>query len=164
MLGWLFGKLKWILLIAAVGGPALAFFCWQDAQRRQDVMARGIEATASIDGATRTKRRRGGTSYKIDLSWNDAQGTARTAKEVGISTAYANRIIADNKLTADTTKIRYIADEGDAPNVIISDDASHQEQTDQEMVVVGGVAGGVGIIGSALIFLLGRRRQQSQTA
>jgi hypothetical protein len=159
MQGWLFGKLKWLLLIAAVGGPALAFFCWQDGERRKDVMAHGVDATAAIDGATRTKGRRGGTTYKIDLTWTDAQGNTQTAKEVSVSSSFANRIIVDNKITVDSTRIRYLADGSDKPNLIVSDDETNQEETDQAMVYVGAGAGLIGLIGSGLIFGLGRRRQ-----
>ncbi|MCE4224247.1 hypothetical protein HCU64_10835 [Methylobacterium sp. C25] len=159
MQGWLFGKLKWLLLIAAIGGPVLAFFCWQDGERRKDVMARGVETTASIDGATRTKGRRSGTSYKIDLSWTDAQGTRHKAKDVSVSTEYADRIIVDNKIAVDSTKIRYIADGAETPNLIISDDESHQEETDRIMIYVGAGAGIIGLLGSGLIFSRSRRRQ-----
>lgn len=164
MLGWLFGKIKWLLIIAAIGGPGLAFFSWQDAERRKTVMADGIETEATIEGATRTKGRRSGTSYKIDLSWTDAQGKARTAKDIGISRSYADKIIIADKLMAGTTRIRYLAEPGESENLIVSADENAQETTDQEMIYVGGGAGAVGLAGLALIFLVGRRRQQVQTA
>ena len=164
MLGWLFDKLKWLLLIAAVGGPFIAFISWQDEQRRHEVMASGVEADAAIEGATRTKGRRGGTTYKVALSWSDAQGTTRTAKDVAVSHGYADRIIRDDKIIADTTRIRYIADSGEEQNVIIAEDEAYQERTDHEMIYVGAVAGLVGLIGSGLIFLVGRRRKEQAQA
>lgn len=74
MFGWILGKLKWLTVLCAIGGPILAFACWQDGNRRRDVMAMGIQTEATIDSATRVKRRRGGTNYKLDLSWMDRGG------------------------------------------------------------------------------------------
>jgi hypothetical protein len=153
------GKLKWILVIAALGGPVMAYFSWQDTQRRKDVLAHGVEATASIDGATRRKGRRSGTSYKINLSWADAKGVSRSAKDVAVSNEFADQIITDNQLTVDSTKIRYIADGSDTPNLIVSDDEMKQEDTDQVLIYVGIGAGVIGAIGAAFLFMRSRRRQ-----
>lgn len=162
MLDWILGKLKSLCLIAAIGGPALAGYMWWDAEHIKDVEARGIEATATIDGATRTKRRRGGTSYDVNLAWKDQRGEARTATAVSISTAFATQIIRDEKIVRDNVKIKYLADDLEAKPILI-EDADRQASTDQELIWVGAGAGAVGFIGS-LLFLLGGRRRKAETA
>lgn len=162
IVGWITGKIKWLLLIAAIGGPVLAFFSWQDGERVRKIAAQGIEAQASVEGATRTKRRRGGTSYSVDLAWKDAAGKDRTAEKISVSTQFANRIIANDKLTVDSLKIKYLPDEPGKDAVIIADDAAKQADQDSEMIYVGAGAGAIGIVGSALFFLLGRRRQENE--
>ncbi|MEH3119575.1 MAG: hypothetical protein PGN25_18830 [Methylorubrum populi] len=168
MVGWILGKLKWLAVLCAVGGPIVAFGCWQDGQRRREVMATGVQAEASIDGATRVKRRRGGTSYKLDLSWQDAGGLQRKAEGVSISHALAGQLIVENRLVADTLPIKYASADAGSPkadeNVIILDDNAHQEQTDREMIYVGAGAGVLGLIASALFFLPWRRRREAVAA
>ena len=95
MVGWILGKLKWLTILCAVGGPVVALACWQDGNRRRDVMAMGIQTEATIESATRVKRRRGGTNYKLDLSWTDASGLKRTVEEVSISHALADKLAAE---------------------------------------------------------------------
>jgi hypothetical protein len=170
MVGWIVGKLKWVLVICAVGGPVVALSCWQDANRRREVMASGVETVAAIDSATRVKRRRGGTTYKLDLSWRDPGGLQHRAEEVTISHELARQIIVEDRLTVGSLPIKYMRGEAGAgqgsregasaaENLIILPDTAHQEQTDQELVYVGAGAGLAGLIGSALMFLPRRRRE-----
>lgn len=162
IIGWIAGKIKWLLLIAAIGGPVLAFFSWQDGERVRKIAAEGIEAQASVEGATRTKRRRGGTSYSIDLAWKDRNGQDRTAEKISVSTEFASRIITNDKLTVSTLPIKYLPDEPGKDAVIIQGDADKQATLDHEMIYVGSGAGVVGILGSALFFWLGRRRSENE--
>jgi hypothetical protein len=113
-------------------------------------------------GATRTKRRRGGASYSVDLAWKDAAGKDRTAEKISISSEFANRIIRNDKLTVDVLKIKYLPDEPGKDAVIIADDANKQADQDSEMIYVGAGAGAIGILGSGLFFLLGRRRSEGE--
>lgn len=159
MIAWIFSKIKSLFLLAAIGGPALAGFMWWDAQRITDVETRGLEATAIIDGATRTKRRRGGTSYDVTLAWKDTKGGTRNAKDVAVSTTFANQIIRDGKIIRDKVKIKYLADDADAKPILI-EDAGRQAETDNELIWVGAGAGAVGVLGSLIFFLTGRRRQE----
>lgn len=161
---WVVGKLKWLLLIAAVGGPILAFISWNDAQHRQKVAREGIEATASIDGATRTRRKRGGTSYSVNLKWKDQNGKDMSAEKVSISNTYANTIIAGDKLRVGQTRVKYLPADSNVVDaetgVIILADNARQEETDNEMVYVGAGAGGIGILGFAAFWFFGRRREE----
>ncbi|BAU91322.1 hypothetical protein MPPM_2717 [Methylorubrum populi] len=168
MVGWILGKLKWLTILCAIGGPIVAVACWQDGNRRQDVMAMGVQTEATIESATRVKRRRGGTSYKLDLSWTDGSGITRKVEEVSISHALADKLIVDNRLAADTLPIKYIPGEAgsskESENVVVLDDTAYQEQTDRELVYVGTGAGILGLIGAALFFLPRRRRGEAIAA
>ncbi len=168
MVGWILGKLKWLTILCAVGGPIVALACWQDGNRRRDVMAMGVQTEATIESATRVKRRRGGTSYKLDLSWTDAAGLKRKVEEVSISHALADKLIVDNRLAADTLPIKYMPGEAGSPkeseNVVVLEDKAYQEQTDRELVYVGLGAGALGLVGAALFFLPRRRRHEAVAA
>ncbi len=159
MLSWLFDKIRWLLLIAAVGGPAMAYFSWSDSQRIHDIESNGVEATAAIEGATRTKRRRGGTTYSLQLAWKDGKGAVRKADGVTISRTFADTIIRDDKITRNAVRIKYLAgDETVTP--VVMEDATRQEEQDVFMMQAGLGAGAIGIVGSALVLLLRRRRQE----
>lgn len=171
MVDWIVGKLKWLLLVCMVGGPIVAFGCWQDGERRREVMAGGTETVADIDGATRVKRRRGGTTYKLDLAWDDGNGQRHIANDVTISPEFARQVIVNDRLTVGSLAIKFMPSPGDGAtrddglavekeNLIILHDTAHQEQTDQELVYVGAGAGIFGMIGSALMFLPWRRRRE----
>src|SRR5262245_55842230 len=158
MLAWLIDKVRWLLLVAAVGGPALAYYSWSDAERIRDVETNGVEAVAVIEGATRTQRRRGGTSYSLDLAWKDSKGAVRKAEKVAVSRGFADKIIQNDKLTRDALRIKYLRDDPTVTPVLV-EDANRQEEQDAFMVQAGVGAGAVGIAGSALMLLLRRRRQ-----
>lgn len=164
IIGWVIGKLKWLLLIAAIGGPILAYMSWSDARHRQKVANEGIETTASIDGATRRRGKRGGTSYTVNLKWKDATGKDMNAEKVSISNAYAGQIIVGDTLRVGQTRIKYLpaaSNEVDAETgVIILADNARQEATDNDMVYVGSGAGVIGILGFAAFWFFGRRRHE----
>lgn len=169
MVGWIVGKLKWLLVICALGGPIVALSCWHDGNRRRDVMANGVETVAVIDNATRVKRRRGGTTYKLDLSWRDAGGVAHRAEDVSISHEFARQIIVDDRLMAASLPIKYMragTTEGASAseNLVVLPDTAHQERTDAELVAIGAGVGGVGVLGCALMFLPWRRRREAVPA
>lgn len=161
MLAWLMDKVRWLLLIAAVGGPALAYFSWSDAERIRDVEANGVETVAVIEGATRSQRRRGGTSYSLDLAWKDSKGAVRKAEKVGVSRSFADQIVRNDKLTRDAVRIKYLRDD-DTVTPVLLEDAEHQEGLDAFMLQAGIAAGVIGIAGSAL--LLRRRRQPAEAS
>lgn len=160
IVSWVMGKLKWLLLIAAVGGPFVAYMSWQDGERVKRIAAEGVEAQASVEGATRTKSRRGVTSYSLDLAWKDVGGQARTVEKVSISREFADRIIANDKLQVGTLRIKYLPGEAGKSSVIIQDDAAKQADLDHEMIYIGAGAGVIGLLGSAFFFLSGRRRSE----
>jgi hypothetical protein len=158
MISWFLGRVKWLFLLAAVGGPALAFMSYSEANEIKDVLANGQEATATIDGGTISKGRRSGTSYSINLTWTDKSGTKQVADKVKISSPFASKLIVGDKLVRDTVKIKYLANTPDVKPVVI-EDAKQRIQNDEEMLPVGLAGGVVGLLGAAAFFYFGRRRQ-----
>lgn len=159
MMNWIKNKLKWGLLAAAAGGAFLAYIGWSEGEHIRDVRARGIEAVALIEGGKESTRK-GNKSYTVDLAWKDASGVDRKASEVSISDGFAGKIIEGDTLTAGETRIMYLADSVSAAPIVL-DDAGTQEEENTAMFYAGLVIGGIGIVGSALFFLLGRRRQDA---
>src|SRR5262249_27659691 len=153
---WIVDRLRWLFLAATLGGVVLAYLGWSDASHIRDVNANGVEATAHIEGATRTTRRRGGESYSLKLSWRDAKGNPRSVESVSVSSPFARRIVSGNSVVADTVRIKYLPADADSAPIVL-DDASNKEEADQFMLTLGvGLFGG-GAIGSLLMFLLPRR-------
>ena len=156
MIAWLLGKLKSLFLLAAVGGPALAGYMYWDETRMRDVETRGADATARIEGATRVKRRRSATSYDVDLVWKDRGGAERRARRVAVSQVFAGEIIRDDRIVRDSVRIRYLADDPEAKPILV-EDAGRQAEGDRELIWVGAGAGVIGIVGSLVLLLAGRR-------
>lgn len=156
---WIVDRLRWLFLAGTVGGIALAYMGWSDSAHIREVSTNGVEATARIEGATLTKRRRGGESYSLKLSWSDAKGKARNVDGVSVSNTFARRLVSGNNIVADTVRIKYLPDNEDTLPILL-DDAANQEDKDQFMLTLGiGLFGG-GAIGSLVMFLLPRRRRE----
>jgi hypothetical protein len=111
MIGWIFRRLKWFGLLAAIAPFAVGALEYNSVNLDNDMRANGIDAVAEIEGGTRTKRRRTGSSFSVNLSWKDAAGQMRMAEKVSISRSLADRIIKDDQLVTDTIKIRYLPNE-----------------------------------------------------
>ena len=156
---WIVDRLRWLLLAAAGGGAVLVYMGWSDAERIRDIETNGIEAVANIEGATRTKRRRGGESYALKLAWRDNKGGVQTHERVTISSTFARQIIVADQITRGTVRIKYLPDATIDSVPIVLEDAARQEDQDQFLMNLGfGLAGG-GLVGSGLFFLIGRRRR-----
>ncbi|MEZ5857179.1 MAG: hypothetical protein R3D67_21480, partial [Hyphomicrobiaceae bacterium] len=160
MVDWIFRKLKSLFLIAAVGGPVVSAMMWWDAQHIREVDQRGIVTAATIDGATRTKRRRSGTSYSVNLSWKDGKGQVRAASDVSISNAFAAQIIRDGRIVRNDARIKYLVEDMEAKPILL-EDAAHQLNTDRELIWVGLGAGVIGALGSGFFFM-GRRQKPEE--
>ncbi len=157
MISWILGKAKWLLLVAMVGGPVAAYFGYSTAAEMKDVLAKGQDATAAIEGGAVRKGRRSGTSYSIDLQWTDKSGARQSADKVPISAAMADQIIVGDKLVRDAVKIKYLAGTPQAKPIIL-EDVERQIRNNEEMVPFMIGAGVLGAIGSAFLFMWGRRR------
>jgi hypothetical protein len=160
---WLVDRLRWALLAAVGVGGLMVYWGWSDAARIHEVETSGIETTAVIDGATRTKRRRGGETYSLKLSWRDGKGQTQTAENVTISSAFARQIIRDDRIARQTLRIKYLPDATIDSKPIVLEDAARQEDQDDFMMKFGGGIAATGAVGSALFFLIGRRRRSEDT-
>ena len=158
MVGWLVGKLKFLFIIAAVGGPFMAYVGWDDANQIKTIQEKGIETTATVTGGTIRKKRGRVVGYRLKLSWNDAKGSVRNADSVSISKSFGERIIRDGKLRVSSVPIKYLADKEDVTPLVIPDMAN-QQQNDKVMIPLGIAGGLVGAIGTFAFFFFGRRRR-----
>jgi hypothetical protein len=155
---WIVDRLRWLLLGATGLGLVLAYMGWSDSSRIHDIQTNGVEATARVEGATRVQRRRGGESYSLKITWQDAKGATRSADKVTVSSTYARRHISGNTITLDTVRIKYLPDDAETKPIVL-DDVGRQEDSDEFMLTLGiGLAGG-GAVGSLLMFLFTRRRR-----
>jgi hypothetical protein len=159
LLAWIVDRLRWLLLGAVGLGAVLVYFGWSDAARIRDIETNGIEAVASIQGATRTKRRRGGETYSLKLAWRDSKGGVQTHDRVTISSSFAQQIIVADQIRRGSVRIKYLPEATIDSVPIVLEDASRQEEQDAFMMQLGFGLAGVGAVGSGLFFLVGRRRR-----
>ena len=162
MFAWIADKIRWLLLAAVAGGPVMVYMGWSDASRIRDIETNGIETTALIEGATRTTRRRGGETYALKLAWRDKAGGIQKAEKVTVSSTFAKQIISGDKITRQSVRIKYLPDATIDSTPIVLEDAARQEDQDDFLVKLGLGTGAVGIVGSALFFLVGRRRRSAE--
>lgn len=152
----LVSNIKWLLLIAIVAGPGWAFYSWTELEKIKRVAAEGVEVTALVDGGESRSGRRSGTSYTIHAIWPGA-GDIQHAEDINITSEYAHKIIQDDMLMIDTVQIKHIPDDSSAPVVVVDD--IPQLQADKDLMIMLGIGAGViGLIGSAIFFLGGRRK------
>lgn len=163
-MSWIVDKIKLFLLGAALIGPVLVYLGWSDASRIRDLETNGIETTALIEGATRSKRRRGGETYSLSLAWQDKKGQVQKAERVKVSSGFANQIIRDDKITRQSLRIKYLPEATIDSVPIVLEDATRQEEQDDFMMNLGLGVGALGIVGSGLFFLVGRRRRSPEAA
>jgi hypothetical protein len=155
---WL-SNLKWALLLAIVAGPAFAYFSYSEAQTLKRVSAEGVEATAVVDGGESRSGRRSGTTYKIHAIWTDQAGAER-AENITISSEYAGKIIEDDYLLIESVVVKYLANDPSVPAVVAED--APQQIADKELFMwLGAGAGVIGLIGSAIFFLMGRKKPEA---
>jgi hypothetical protein len=123
MISWIVRRLKLLLWGMAVSPLLFLGYGLYDQfvrfPEQKAVYDTGTEVAAHIDGGTRTKRRRSGTSFSVNLTWTDKAGKQRTAEKLSIGQALASKIIQNDQLIVDTLKIKYLeADDSVAPLVL----------------------------------------------
>jgi hypothetical protein len=161
ILGWIINRLRWALAGAVAVGLLMVYWAWTDATRIREVEANGIEGVAVIEGASRTKRRRGGETYALKLAWRDAKGETQRSDKVTISRTFASQIINGDRIVRDTVRIKYPPEMTIDSTPIVLEDAARQEETDDFMMKLGFGISAVGAVGSGLFFLVGRRRREA---
>lgn len=156
---WL-SNIKWALVLAIFAGPAFAYWSYTEAQTAKRIIADGVEATAVVDGGEIRSGRRSGTSYKIHAIWTDQAGAER-AENISISSEYAGKIIdEDDFLLIESVVVKYLANEPSVP-AIVAEDGPTQVADKELMIMLGAGAGVIGLIGSAIFFLTGRKKPEA---
>ncbi len=157
MLSWIISKIRWLFLIAAVGGPFVAYGAWEESRQIKSIQDNGVAGVAIVNGAT-IEKRRSVKSYKLDISWKDAGGTQHTAKGLSVSSNFAEKIIVDKKIRVGTVAIKYLAGRPEISPIILAD--ADYKIADAAFAVPAALVGGsVGIIGSLAFFMFARRRR-----
>jgi hypothetical protein len=154
---WL-SNIKWALVLAIFAGPAFAYWSYTEGQTFKHIMADGVEAAAVVDGGESRSSRRGvTTSYKIHAIWTDDKGAER-AENIEISSEYAGKIIEDDYLLIESANVKYLPNEPEVA-ALVSEDGPQRIKDKEMMTYLGAGAGGIGLIGSAIFFLGGRRKK-----
>jgi hypothetical protein len=161
MTKWLW-QLKWALVIAIFAGPAFSYYSFNESKRIQRIITDGVETTAAVDGGAVTRRRRGQADYTLNVHWRDAKGAVHS-QTLDISDAFAERIIVDDQVTIDQTRIKYL-DPYRYDGVIVAEDAPEQLANKTFDFWLGILAGIAGLIVSPIMFWLERRQAKSQEA
>jgi LPXTG-motif cell wall-anchored protein len=164
MVAWIMRRVKLLFGLMAISPLLLLGFSLYDTYSiypaKKELFNTGTEVAADIEGGTRTKRRRSGTSFSVNLAWKDKAGKARTAEKVSISKSLADRIIQNDVLTVDTLKIKYM--EGDdtvAPFVLADNPATGPSPP--AGLEMAGFALPIGLLGAAGFYFLRRREKRA---
>jgi hypothetical protein len=161
MISWILSRLKWLGLLGAVSPFIVGGLEYNSASIASDFATNGVEVMADVDGGTRTKRRRTGTSFSLDMSWKDKAGQTLTAEKVSIPRDLADRIIVNDQLTVDKIKILYIPDRPGRKAVVATANARNVAEPVGAALKMFGMFLPVSLIGGALFYFLRRREQQS---
>lgn len=166
MVAWIMKRVKLLFGLMAVSPLLLLGFSLYDTYsvypERKELFDKGTEVAADIEGGTRTRRRRSGTSFSVNLAWKDKAGKVRKVDKVSISKSLADKIIQNDMLTVDTLKIKYLeADDAVAPFVLADNPATGPSPP--AGLEIAGFALPFALIG-ALGFYFIRRREQRAAA
>lgn len=148
---------KLLAVLAIPIGLVVAGIGWFEGRRVADVLGRGVEAQARIEGGTRTTGRRSGTSHRLNLSWAGPNNTTLRAEGVRISAGLANQLIVGERIVRARAAIKYVGD--DAANPVVLEDADYQLRSNANMVTTGLAIGGVGAVLTGLMVWRARRRR-----
>jgi hypothetical protein len=152
MFGFIARRLKWFALLAALSPVAVGPMEYVSVLDTNEMRTDGIETTAEIEGGTRTKRRRSGTSFSINLSWKDQSGATRTAEKVHI----ADKIIRNDALVVDTIKIKYLPNQPEKAPVVADELGAGGDPLTAAATMVGYTLP-ISLVGGLLFWFLRRR-------
>jgi hypothetical protein len=166
MLSWILKQVKilsWVMAVSPLLFVGFSLFdTYYDYPIRKEMFDKGTETVASIEGGTRSKRRRSGTSFSVNLAWKDKSGAPRSAEKVSISTTLADQLIKDDALIVDTLKIKYLEGDAEATPLVLADMASTGPGAPLGLELALYLLP-VGLIGGGILYGL-RRREQRTTA
>jgi phosphohistidine swiveling domain-containing protein len=156
MFGYIARRLKWLGLLAALSPFAVGPIAYMSTQDANEMRANGVEATAEIEGGTRSKRRRSGTSFSINLSWKDQAGQTRTAEKVHIGRSLADKIIRDDALIVETIKIKYLPNQPEKAPVAVEEMSAGGDPLTAAATMVG-ITLPISVVGGLVFWFLRRR-------
>jgi hypothetical protein len=167
MLNWIFKRIKWGLLAAALGGPVVGYLGFDQGKKLTQLETEGATADAYITGAsseTRTKRGvERGTTYKLDLEWQDAAGQIRTASGVTLPSNLEAMVVQGGELAIETLPVRYLeADPSVAP--VPADGLANEKSTADLMVKAGAGGGVLGWLGGIAVLVMQRRKKAADAS
>jgi hypothetical protein len=156
MIGFLLRRFKWLALLSTLLPFGLGPMEYVSTQDANEMRANGVEAVADIDGGTRTKRRRSGTSFSINLSWKDAAGKTRTAEKVSIGRSLADKLIRDDQLIVDKIKIRYLPLQPETAPVAVEELRAGGDPLTNALQLAGATLP-ISLVGGLIFFFMHRR-------
>ena len=160
MIGWLLSRIKWLGLLGAAAPFLFAFISYSSTADENEMRANGVEAVAEIEGGTRTKRRRSGTSFSVNLAWKDKAGKEIKAESVSVGRGVADRIIRGDQLVVDTIKIRYLPDDL-SKKPVIAEELGEGGDPIMKALTMFGIMTPTAILGGLLFFFLHRRERRA---
>ena len=150
MVTWLRPYLVALFLAMVLAGGWLGFSEWQALRKIDNIMSDGQAVTALIEGAQSVERK-SLLSYAVDLAWRDKTGKLFRAKQVSISTAFADQIISNGQLVVPTVAIRYLHGSNEQIDAVATADADRQRGRARAIGYFGAVIALIGLIG-AIVF------------
>lgn len=147
MLTWLRRYLVALFVVMIAAGGWLAAVEWQALRQIDRVLRDGQPVTALIEGAQSVERK-SLLSYAVDLAWRDKDGALQRAKQVPISSEFAEQIITDGQLVIPTVDIRYLSGEGANIIAVATQDAERQRSRTQALGLFGLILALAGLVGT----------------
>jgi hypothetical protein len=152
----LFHRVLQCFLVLITLGPYLVLVGWQNQNRVDDILRRGVTAEASV---ARTEVINGkSTSYAIDLAWRDAQGVQHRVEQVRVSAAYFGQITRDS---SPKVRIKYLVDRETSRWTVATLDDPSWNSGGTRIVAPWLVSTLLGLAVVALMILWPRRRHPS---
>jgi len=158
-------RIRWLLILAPVIGPlTLLVGLWHTSLTR-DVLAGGLETSATIEGGNRDWSTRRGEQFMLTLAWTDSTGQKYRIENHYISNDFAAQIVAPlqqsggndsasksaYRLLRGSVPIRYAADRPHSP--IILEDAAYRQGADYDEVRFGIIISLIGAVCAAIYFI-----------
>jgi hypothetical protein len=166
MMAWLMRRVKWALWLMAAAPFLFLGFLLADMfyfyPQKRNVFDKGIETVATVEGGTRSKRRRSGTSFSLDLSWTDKAGKPRTEK-VSISRDLADKLIQNEVLVVDKLKIKYLDNDLDAPTLVLADMPATGPAAPEGPAMALALLP-ISFIGGGILYFMRRRERRAEVA
>jgi hypothetical protein len=137
-------RLKFLAVVALVGGPILCYTGYDQKQTHEKIVAEGVKVDGVITGGESSKRRRSGTTYKFDISFNTKEGRSMN-KTLVVPKSFVDAHVTGETITSDKVEVLYLPSDPSKCEVV-------GVSSDHEAMLYGGaVVGVVGMVGTGLM-------------